>query len=436
MSVLNYSDLFLPGYFQLLNFEKKGIHPFSITIKRKQVLSYRYDYMLTEKEEENYFYTKKILLTLLWLIGGDTILFRGDSYFIRTFIRKASKDEEIKTSFFEMEEIFNCKMTMKETNGIDSNYFPVSKVQGDFEGCRIGLDLGGSDRKVTALIDGNVVYSEETLWFPKNMPDWHYHYQGILDSLSKAKEKLPRVDSIGISTAGIIIEDRIVHPALFYSVPKEEKRTIVRDLIINLMKEHFPNIPYHVFNDGDVSAFGGAMEFEKNSILGIAMGTSLASGYCFDKNCLNGCINELGKIPIDYSANASMHYLMKIKGAGSEYLSQKGVIRLCRKGGLQFDGPLALQLVSIQKEAEKDNPIVIKAYEDMGYYLGSSLALYHKFIQFDSVLLLGRVMSKKGGDILLSKAREFLKDIGLNIEVFTSDENFRRLGQSYIAASM
>ena len=38
------------------------------------------------------------------------------------------------------------------------------------EGCRIGFDLGGSDRKVAAVIDGEVVFSEETVWDPYYKP--------------------------------------------------------------------------------------------------------------------------------------------------------------------------------------------------------------------------------------------------------------------------
>ncbi len=34
------------------------------------------------------------------------------------------------------------------------------------DGCRIGFDLGGSDRKCAAVIDGKVVFSDEVVWNP------------------------------------------------------------------------------------------------------------------------------------------------------------------------------------------------------------------------------------------------------------------------------
>ena len=47
-------------------------------------------------------------------------------------------------------------------------------IGGHVDGCRIGFDAGGSDRKVSAVIDGEVVYSEEVVWHPKVNPDPTY----------------------------------------------------------------------------------------------------------------------------------------------------------------------------------------------------------------------------------------------------------------------
>ena len=38
-----------------------------------------------------------------------------------------------------------------------------SPVVRHLDGCRIGFDAGGSDRKVSAVIDGETVYSEEVV---------------------------------------------------------------------------------------------------------------------------------------------------------------------------------------------------------------------------------------------------------------------------------
>src|SRR5438477_12979217 len=89
------------------------------------------------------------------------------------------------------------------------------------EGCRIGFDLGGSDRKVAALIDGKVVFSEETVWDPYFQPDPRYHFDGVMESLRKAAKHLPRVEAIGGSAAGIYRENRVKVASLFRGVPQD-----------------------------------------------------------------------------------------------------------------------------------------------------------------------------------------------------------------------
>ena len=49
-------------------------------------------------------------------------------------------------------------------------------------------------------------------------------------------------------------------------------------------------------------------------------------------------------------------------------------------------------------------------YRSIGVYLGHSLALYHHFYGFKHVLLLGRVMSGRGGDIILDVCKQVLAD--------------------------
>ena len=56
------------------------------------------------------------------------------------------------------------------------------------------------------------------------------------------------------------------------------------------------------------------------------------------------------------------------------------------------------------------------------------------------MLLLGRVMSGKGGDILLDNAKRVLADeypeLAGKFEITLPDEKFRRVGQSMAAASL
>ena len=144
------------------------------------------------------------------------------------------------------------------------------------EGCRIGFDAGGSDRKVSAVIDGETVYSEEVVWFPKTNSDPDYHYDGIVSALKSAAEHMPRVDAVGVSSAGVFINNRTMNASLFLQVPKDIYDVKVKDIYIRAIRDTFGDVPYSVINDGDVSALAGAMSLNDNSVLGIAMGTSEA----------------------------------------------------------------------------------------------------------------------------------------------------------------
>ncbi len=90
---------------------------------------------------------------------------------------------------------------------------------------------------------------------------------------------MPRVDAIGISSAGVYIDNRIMVASLFLKVPDEIFEKRVKNMYLDAAKEIGDGIPVVVANDGDVTALAGAMELNENSVLGIAMGTSEAGGY-------------------------------------------------------------------------------------------------------------------------------------------------------------
>ena len=89
---------------------------------------------------------------------------------------------------------------------------------------------------------------------------------------------------------------------------------------------------------------------------------------------------------------------------------------------------------------EADDPRAALIYESIGVYLAHALAHYHGLYHFRHVLLLGRVMSGKGGDLILHRCQEVLKDeypaVAAAIRPSLPDEKFRRVGQSAAAASL
>ena len=315
-------------------------------------------------------------------------------------------------------------------------------IGGHLEGCRIGFDAGGSDRKVSAVVDGETVYSEEVVWFPKITADPDYHYEGIVSALKSAASHMPRVDAVGVSSAGVYINNRTMRASLFLQVPKDLFDTKVKDIYIRAIRDTFGDVPYAVANDGDVSALAGAMGLGKGKMMGLAMGTSEAVGYVdADKNVL-GWINELAFAPVDLQPTAMQDEWSLDFGVGCKYFSQDAVIKLCPAAGIELDESLSLaeKLKAVQKLMEADDPRAQAIFETIGAYFGYTVVLYSQFYDLDYIMLMGRVMSGKGGDTILKVTNDILAaeypELAAKCCVTLPDEKMRRVGQAVAAASL
>jgi predicted NBD/HSP70 family sugar kinase len=308
------------------------------------------------------------------------------------------------------------------------------------EGARIGFDLGASDRKVSAVLDGEPVFTEEVVWEPRNQPDPSYHYREINAALKAAAAELPRVDAIGGSSAGVIINNRPMIASLFRGVPKDLFEAKVKRIFLDLAKEW--GVPFQVANDGDVTALAGAMSLNDDCVLGIAMGSSEAVGYVDAKGNITGWLNELAFAPIDYYPDAPADDWSVEAGVGSQYLTQQAVFRLARQVGIKLDekASLADRLKSVQDLLEAGNADARKIWETIGVYAGYAVAHYADFYQIKHVLLLGRVTSGSGGPIIFERANQVLAtefpELAGKIECHLPDEKTRRVGQAVAAASL
>ena len=307
------------------------------------------------------------------------------------------------------------------------------------DGCRIGFDAGGSDRKVSAVINGESVYSEEVVWFPKTNSDPAYHFEGIVSAMKTAASKMPRVDAIGVSSAGIYINNHTMNASLFLKVGPEDYEKYVKDIYIRAAKE-IGDVPLTVCNDGDVTALAGAMSLGEDGILGIAMGPSEAGGYVDMDGNITGWLNELAFVPCDLAPDAMVDEWSGDAGCGVKYFSQDAVIKLAPAAGIELDESLspAEKLKVVQAKMNEGHAGARAIYETIGVYLGYTLAFYAMFYDINHVLLMGRVTSGKGGDLVLGKAQEVLNAEypNLKMQVNLPDEKSRRVGQSVAAASL
>ena len=395
-----------------------------------------------EMEAADIYYVDRLIKMLLWMKGGFKVYLSG-SRTVYEAIKAAycvggarAFDADFMSNVYEKPfEVVYCDQVPAEK----SNPQAVGR---HLDGCRIGFDAGGSDRKVSAVVNGEPVFSEEVVWFPKTTADPDYHYEGIVSALKSAAAHMPRVDAVGVSSAGIYIENRTMVASLFLKVPKELFDAKVKDIYIRAIRDTFGDVPYVVANDGDVSALAGAMSLEENNILGIAMGTSEAVGYVDANGNITGWLNELAFAPVDASPEAMEDEWSGDIGCGVKYFSQDAVIKLAPAAGINLAAELspAEKLKAVQKEMEIPGSSAEGIYRSIGVYLGHSLALYYRFYGFKHVLLLGRVMSGRGGDIILDVCKQVLSDeypeIAGKIHPTLPDEKARRVGQSVAAASL
>ena len=394
-----------------------------------------------EMTEANHYYMDRLVKTMIWLQGGFRVYVDDkDIYdYLKSVYCKGGAREfdwDFMSNIYEHE--FEVILTDKVPEAKDA----PEAIGGHLEGCRIGFDAGGSDRKVSAVIDGETVFSEEVVWFPKTTEDPQYHYNGIVAAFKSAAAHMPRVDAVGISSAGIFINNRTMSASLFLKVPKDLYEEKVKDIYIRAVKDTFGDIPYAVANDGDVSALAGTMSLKDNNVLGIAMGTSEAVGYIDEEGRITGWLNELAFVPVDASPNAMIDEWAGDIGCGVKYFSQDGVIKLAPRAGIELDESAspAEKLKAVQALMAEDDPRAKKVYESIGCYLGHTLPYYYQTYGFRYVLLLGRVMSGKGGDILIETCEKVLKDeypdIADKFQLKLPDEYFRRVGQSMAVASL
>lgn len=399
-------------------------------------------------DDENFDMVERIVKTLLWVRGGYKITIAG-SDLIGNKIKEAYDfgglrefDRGFMSRVFERPfevEVVPFDKAPKENEA-------AAPVGRHLDGCRIGFDAGGSDRKVSAVIDGEPVYSEEVVWFPKTNSDPMYHYEGILDAMKTAASHMPRVDGIGVSSAGVYIDNKIMIASLFLKVSDEDFEKHVKhmytDVAAQLGRELGCEIPVEVANDGDVTALAGAMSLEDTGVLGIAMGTSEAGGYVDIAGNITGWLNELAFVPVDFNKDAMVDEWSGDYGCGVKYFSQDSVIKLAPAAGIELNPELspAEKLKVVQNLMLEGHEGARKIYETIGVYFGYAVAYYAMFYDIKHVLLLGRVSSGEGGNIVLDFAKNTLKtefpELAEKISISLPDEKSRRVGQSVAAASL
>ena len=437
-----------PGFIPLQKFFEayllKATVPLSFALERNDKQIYVKNTFIRggeENAEADKYYIDRMVKFALFQIGGFRLYVKGDGSIFHSLKNAYSPggtrafDAEFFGGLYQNDfEVIKC-------DDLPAPYEVKKHIGGNYEGCRIGADFGGSDYKISAVIDGKTVYSNETVWSPKINSNPDYHFNGYVNGFKEAMQHLPHVDAIGISSAGLIGNNHVLAAQLYQMVPKDLFDSKVRDIWFRAVKEVGENIPFEVINDGDVTALAGAMSLKKNNLVGIAMGTSVAGGFVDKDGYVSNWLSELAFTPVDASPYAAMDPWTRDIGVGVHYFCQEAVIKLSVAAGIsldEYDSP-AKKLKAVQTLLNEGHDNAAAIFRSIGCYLGHTAALYNAMYNgAECVLLLGRVMSGKGGNIILETANAVLYNEypDISMELLLPDEHTRRLGQSVVAASL
>jgi len=416
--------------------------PLVLGLERENGLLSRYETVVSRQPDAaTRLYVERIVKFLLWSRGGWKLHFGGPKAigdFIRqTYSARGARKFDCEMMVLAYGQPFQVVLTTPER-------VPVHREMqiaagGHLKGCRIGFDLGASDYKVSAVIDGEAVFTEETPWDPKTQANPEYHYHHLSAALHRAAAHLPRVDAIGGSSAGIIVDNEIRVASLLRAIQKKDFPKAA-GLFKRIQKEW--NVPVVVMNDGDVTALAGALSLRKRGMLGLAMGSSEAAGFMDKQGHILGWLNELAFAPVDYNPAAAADEWSGDRGVGALYFSQQAVNKLLPAAKIMLPPKMGQpeRLKEVQALMAKGDARAAKIYATIGVYLGYALAHYADFYDFRHVLILGRVMTGQGGDIVIDRAREVLQQefpaVAKKIALHVPDEKSRRVGQAVAAASL
>jgi predicted NBD/HSP70 family sugar kinase len=437
---------FRPAVLARHAFAREATIPVRIALEQADGSVFHHDTAVLAPEhphaDANGFFVERLAKFLLWTWGGRRIWFQGPKDLAEAL---AVHYRDTPTGRFDSEiigeRIYDGPIEVVHTAELPPAKSSSAPLGRHLDGCRIGFDLGGSDRKVAAVLDGKVVFSEEIVWDPYFQADPQYHISGIQDSLRRAAAHLPKVDAIGGSAAGVYVNNRVKVASLFRGVSKEDFAKHVRDIFLDLRRE-WNGIPFEVVNDGEVTALAASMSLGVNSVLGVSMGTSTAGGFVTAEGNITSWLNELAFSPVDYRPDAPKDEWSGDPGCGVQFFSQQAVGRLIPLAGIEVEAslPLPEKLKHVQKLMADGDPRAARIYATIGTCFGYAVAHWADFYDLRHVLILGRVTSGSGGDVILEGAKQVLAAefpaLAAKIRFHMPDEKDKRHGQAIAAASL
>ena len=388
-------------------------------------------------------YVERLLKFLLWQKGGSTVLVKGDGALARALASQYSaKGARAFDRDFLGRRVFGAPIEVKAAKELPPARETQRPLGRHLDGCRIGFDLGGSDRKAAALVDGKVVFSDEVKWNPYFEKDPAYHLEGVNDSIRRAARHLPRIDAIGGSAAGVYVNSEPRVGSLYRGVSEPDFDRHIRGLFRALQQwlgRCAVRGGERRRGDGARRLDVAALECRARHLARDQHGGRLRHARRQHHAVAQRARLRAGRLP---AARAGRRVVGRPGRRRPVLLPAGGEPPACPRPGstLPAEMPLAERLVEVQALMAKGDPRARKIYEAIGVYLGYGIAHFADFYAIESVLVLGRVTSGQGGDAIVETAARVLEDefpaLAERIRLRTPDEKEKRHGQAIAAASL
>ena len=385
---------------------------------------------------------ERIVKFLLWQKGGFRITVGGPKEYAAYLSDIYSDSGARKFDADFMARIYQHPFEVLSSTYDSAPLSDESSVQmgGNNDGCRVGIDLGGSSRTACAMQDGKVIFTETLHWNPTPESDPQYHISALKESIRRAAAHLPRLDAVGISSAGVYIGNRVRIGSIYRGVSIEDFTAHITDMYPDLSKEL--GVPVLVANDGEVTALSGTISDNLYPVLGLALGSALGGGYVNREGKIPGWLDELEFVPLDMAENAPCAEWSGDKGTSVDYLSQQAAVRLGEILGIPLDPtlPMGARFRSIQNLMDTGDSKAMMIFMEMGRFLAGAVRCYDLFYDLDNIILMGGVIGGTGGEVMLATAKQTLKidepKLLDRINLLLPSEEMRKTGQAMAAATL
>lgn len=199
-------------------------------------------------------YLRTYVHNRLWAIGAERVVLDCDQDLFDKIASAFRPGGEFSHQVAMMSEIYGCHFEIVRGDARDAAGGASGTTQQPGRpkvGKHIGVDLGGSDAKVVALVDGELRHHEKRDWKPKSFREGRQAVSVVCDLVKNAlaKSGIDSPDGVGISSAGIVVNDRIMASGIFGGLPAEE----FQEWIVPMgerVSEAFGGVPIGVAHDG------------------------------------------------------------------------------------------------------------------------------------------------------------------------------------------